>query len=620
MNDFIATYCHKNDKKINRDMFERAYDKPIHEYLVDTCRNLEVIPGLKLESWELITDQTKIEAKVNKRNAKDPKIKNNRTLEQLVQPNKTLYDILELNFRIQIKNYDIPITRRVRVLKAVGTGLYIRNGRKVRILNQVVDNSTFVKQNILNFKTKLYAIKLSTTRVKLEFIDGDVLNCSCFMLDLLSKTINPMAYFLANYTIPDLLEMFDLDKLVSVVDNPLDEAHYLYLRVATNVYIEVNEGAFLKHPFIATFVASLYDYMKANGDGMTLKDAYNQEYWLECLSEIFSKKRYVNKALRVLVSFNKIVDVGVQKQFIIAKHHKRNTFTILRWMMTNYGELLKKDSHDLRNKRVRANETLAYFFDKHVTKNVYSLLNTDNPSIDKYRKLLNSINELTLLRGVHGGSGSSPTSMFRYERYNSFDAIEKSRYTLKGPTGLNGGKNGVSDKYRDIYPSQIGRYDINVCSSSDPGLTGYLCANVQLDKSGYFDADFHEPDEYEDVIEDIIDKYAESKYKKKRSEYIDMQLSRDDDGFIHLKRKYQPGPDSWIQKDFIANPSLYGMFRTADGLRLKPNPEALDNKGFIKLVRQKPSKLMAQEELKRDADGFIVLERVETKMDRFKAK
>lgn len=50
MNDFIAEFQHRNDKKINPAMFERAYDKPLYEYIVDTCKNLEVLPGLTLES------------------------------------------------------------------------------------------------------------------------------------------------------------------------------------------------------------------------------------------------------------------------------------------------------------------------------------------------------------------------------------------------------------------------------------------------------------------------------------------------------------------------------------------------------------------------------------------
>lgn len=608
MNDFNAMYAHRNDDKVNMDMFNRTYDRPLVDFIIETCQNLEVIPAIKFLGAELVTDQTKIQGTINKALSKDPKIKNNRTLERLAQPNRTLYDMLYLTFRVTAKGKDVIVKRKVRVLKPVRGGLYIRNGRKVRILNQVVDNSTFVKKNTLNFKTKMYPIKLSTIKTKLKFLDGETVSCSCFRLDLLAKVTNPLCYYLAQYGLDGTIEMFDLESVMSVVDNPLDEEHYMYLQVTDGVYVEVHEKAFYSHPFIAAFTATLYDALKGDKD-MRFRDVYNRDYWLERLSEIFSKKKYVNKALRVLISFNKIMDIGVKRQLKLSKRHKKDTFAIIRWMMTNYGELLKKDSHDLRFKRVRANETLAYFFDKHISKNVYSLLNTDNPPFDKYIRLLNSINEFTLLKGTHGGGKTSPTSMFRYERYNDFDAIEISRFTLKGPTGLNGGKKGISMRYRDIYPSQIGRYDLNVCSSSDPGLTGYLCANVQLDPNGYFDSRDSEPDDYDPAIIGILDRFADPGYVKQRRSYIQTQLSRGDDGFIHLKRKMKPKE---MQEAFIAEPEKYGMYRTSDGLRLIPRMDNVDTKGFKVLVHKKTPKEEASDY--RDADGFMVLRPVITKM------
>ena len=611
MNDFIAAFTReRNGDRINRDMFERKYDRPLVDYIVDACKNLEVIPGLTLESWELVTDQTKIRSTVNKKIAKDPKIKNNRMLERLTQPNRTLYDMLYLHFRVKVKGHDQLVTRKVRVLKQVRGGMYIRNGKKVRILNQIVDNSTFVKGDVLNFKTKLYAIKLGTVKTKLKFTDGETASCTCFRLDLLSKVTNPLIYYLAQYGIENTIDMFDLSTVMSVVDNPLDEEHYMYLRASKDVYLEVHEKAFYAHPFIASFVATLFDVMKAD-PAITFRDVYTKEYWMGRLSEIFSKKRYANKALRILVSYNKIMDIGVKKQLVIRKHHKKDTFTIIRWMMTNYGELLKKDSHDLRYKRVRANEVLAYFFDKHVSKNVYSLLNTDNPPFEKYIRLLNSINEFTLLKGASGGGKNSSTGMFRYERYNDFDAIEIARYTLKGPTGLNGGKRGVSIKYRDIYVSQIGRYDLNVCSSTDPGLTGYLCANVQLEKNGYFDARDIEPDEYDPIIDALLERFADPNYTEARASYVQTQLSRDSDGFVVLKKKYSA---SEMQQMFLAEPERYGLYQTSDGLRLIPKMDNVDAKGFKMLVRRKTAK----EKDERDAEGFMILRPVITKMDRLK--
>lgn len=613
MKDFIASYCHKNDDKVNDKMFNRSYDKPLVDFIVETCKNLEVIPAIKLESWELITDQTKIQSTINKKNAKDPKIKNNKCLERLAQPNNTLYDLLVLNFRVTAKGQDVRVTRKVRVLKQLRGGYYQRNGKKVIILNQVVDNSTFVKGNVLNFKTKLYPIKLDTISVKFKFHDGESASCPCFRLDLLTKVINPLYYFLAEYGIFDTIEMFNLNSVMSIVDTPLDTDHYVYIKANDHLYIEIQEQAFYAHEFVSTFAATLYDIIKTDKNA-TIKDVYDGDYWNTRLAEIFSKKVYPNKAERILISFNKIMDKGSRKQLLLRKYHRKNTFTIIRWMMTNYAELLKKDSNDLKYKRVRANETLAYFFDKRISANVYSLLNTDNPPFEKYIRLLNSINEDTLLRGVGGGAKSSPSSMFRYERYNDFDAIEISRFTLKGPTGLNGGKHKTSTKYRDIYASQYGRYDLNVCSSSDPGLTGYLCANVQLTDTGYFDGSDSEPDDYDPVIDAVLDKYAEEDYEKNRKEYITTQISRDENGFFTLKKRHTAKE---LDKMFNENPGKYGLYRTADGLHLIPRMETEDTKGFITLIRRHTPK--EESEMVRDKDGFMVLQRVITKLDKQKA-
>lgn len=616
MRDFIAEYCEQYRERINPDLFNRTFDRPLVDYIIDTCKNLEVLPAIKLESWEFITDQTKIHSEVNKRLIKDPKIKNTKSLESLTTLDETLYDLLILNFRVTAKGQEATVTRKLRVPKQYKGHYYLRGGKKVLLLIQIVDNSTFVKGNILNFKTTLYPVKLYTTKIKLKFTDGESFSIPRFHIDLFKKITNPLLYYLGMYGIEKTLEMFAVSDIISIVDDTLDEDKYRYLKINDGVYLEVHKKGFYAHEFIGKFVGTLYDVLTADKSKITLSDVYELDYWLGRLSEVFSKKRNIDKGERVLISFKKITDPYTKARLKLRKFHKKNTATLIRWMMCNYEELLKKDSNDLANKRMRANETQAYFFDSYITRNVYSLLNTDNPPFEKYIRLLNSINEHTLIRSSHGAGGkSSPTSMFRFERYNDFDAIELSRFTLKGPTGLNGGKKKTSLRYRDIYPSHLGRFDVNVCSSSDPGLTGYLCANVKFDKQGYFDSTDSEPDDYDKVIDVLIERYAEEDYRDSRDDYIKTQLSRGDDGFIQLNRKMSQR--EWTE-EIIKHPWENGFYWYGDQLRLMPKLENLDSKGFIQLIKKTPgrkNRMDEEEEMERDADGFIVLKHVVTKMD-----
>ena len=627
MKEFLAEYCEKNRKKINPGLFERSFDKPLVDYFIDTFKNLEVLPGVTFDSYEYITDQTKIHTSINKKNKRDPKIKNNKRLERLVSSGESIYDLLILHFTLNVKGQTNHVTRRIKIPKLIDGRWFIRGGKKVLPLIQVVDNSTFVKagkkkqENILNFKTTLYPIKLFTKPLKVKFVDDDEqYHIPIFQLDLFTKVTNPLLYFLARYGLESTFELFCLDKVMAVVPEVIDPDNYLYLKVNNKLYLEVHEKAMRMHDFVGKFIGTIFECMYSDKNKITIKDAYNRDYWLERLSEVFSKKRSVDKGERVLISFKKIMDPYTKKRLCLKKYQKKNTFTIMRWMLTNYEELLKKDSNDLRTKRLRANETQAFFLDTYITKNVNSLLNTDNPSMERYMRLFNSISEDIVFRSSHSVAGkSSQSSMFRFERYNDFDAIELSRYTLKGPTGLNGGKKKTSMRYRDIYPSHLGRYDPNVCSSSDPGLTGYLCANVQFDSNGYFDADKSEPNVYDKMILGAVDKIAEDNYVQSRKDIVETECSRGDDGFIQLRKKLT---SQELQAEFNKYPWQYGLYAMDDGLHLIPKQVGTqrDPKGFMILKPRTPEQRKDVEELPRDEDGFIILRRTVIKPPSTKKK
>ena len=173
--------------------------------------------------------------------------------------------MLVLHFRVTAKGRSVQVTRKVRILKQLKDGSYIRNGRKVILLNQVVDNSTYVKydsskmKTILNFKTTLYPIKLTMTKKKLKFVDGETMSCQCFGLDLFSKECNPLLYFLAHYGIEGTIEKFNMQGVMSIVDDILDEDQYMYIRIRNGIYLEVHEKAFYAHEFVSKFVTTLAD-------------------------------------------------------------------------------------------------------------------------------------------------------------------------------------------------------------------------------------------------------------------------------------------------------------------------------------------------------------------------
>ena len=440
MRDFYQHFCQEhNGDKINPAIFTRSFDKPIWQYIIDTCKNLEILPPITFDGYELITDQTKIKTYINKAMSKDSKIRNNKSLERLIPSKKTICDLLVLHFTIRLQGIVKKVTRKMLVFKQLPGGTYFIRGKRVTPMIQVVDNSTYVKGNSPKFKTGLVPIDISTIVGKIEFTDGETVKCPIFRLDLFTKVASPLNYFLAKYDIREVIEFFKLDKVMSITIKQIDTKHYKYLKIANDIYIEINKKALEAHPFVLQFAASLYDTM--TGDkAITIHDVYDTTYWLKRLADIFGRKTEA-KGKKVLISFEKIMDPNTKKKLLLKPHHKKNTFTVLRWMMTNYPDLLKKDNHNLGNKRIRVNECIAYYFDTYITVNMNSLLNADSAPLSRYERLLKAISEFTLFKAI---GGSNPYNLFRYECYNDFNVINLSRYTMKGPTGLNGGKHKIN--------------------------------------------------------------------------------------------------------------------------------------------------------------------------------
>lgn len=603
MKEFLAQYCARNSDKINHDLFDRTFDRPLVDFVVDSIKNLEVLPAIKLDRWELITDQTRIRTTINKRLNKDAKIKNNKVLERLVPLNGTLADLLVLHFTVSAKGRTEHVTRRMLVLKEMPGHYYVIGGKKVTLINQVVDNSTFVKGDVLKFKTIQFPIDLYLVNKRLETCDGSSKKVKIYRMDLFGKESNPLQYYLAKFGIMDTIEMFGLEDVMAITYYKVDKDRYQYYRLCEGLFLEVNRKALKAHDFVERFAGTLYDAV--SGDLlMTATDALNIDYWLGRLSEVFIAKRQVARGKKALISFGRIMDPTTKKRLMLRKQHKRDSFCLVRWLITNFDDLMKKDNHDLKFKRLRGNECIAYFFDSYITRNVYSLLNSNNVQFDRYLKLLNTIHDTALLKSGRSGSAKgSSHSIYRYERYNDFSAIDACRHSLKGPNGLNGGKNGVSPQYKDIYPSHLGRYDLNVCSSASPGLTGYLAANCQLGENGYFDSENNEPDNYDKTIQEALEDITEYQYQKKRMKMLD-QEKRDKDGFLVLEKKRTN--EDW-NREFDANPEEYGLYRCGKELRIMPVFENVDAKGFIQLIRINDT---AADEYQRDKDGFIILEKI----------
>ena len=149
-------------------------------------------------------------------------------------------------------------------------------------------------------------------------------------------------------------------------------------------------------------------------------------------------------------------------------------------------------------------------------------------------------------------------------------------------------------------------------------MTGYLCANVQFDENGYFDAEKSEPNNYDRVIDKLVEKICEDDYVQSRRDIIELECSRDESGFIQLRKRLT---QEELQIEFNKYPWQYGLYAEGDCLRIMPKQIGTqrDAKGFMILKPRTPDNRKDMEDMERDEDGFIILKQTVAKQTKVKA-
>jgi len=540
--ELIADYAKEYSKgRVSDDIFKRTFDRPLSEYCIDIFKGLTIIPGLTLDSWEVIEDQSKINVEIDRKIIKEKKILNNDNIKRIVPIDGTDEDLIRATFSYVTDGvHHFTQTVEMFIPHQDIYGYYTINGRKQLPLNQIVDRSTFVKfdkrldRDVLIFKTLRWPIKIDLPERSIETNEG-WLRGYTFHLDLFNKKFQPVLYYLAELGLENTLKYFYLEDAIGISDKIRDPKNYLYhhmpckdgemyltldkkyksIKFATDFFICLSE-CFIEDQSLGEIKE---DRKKKKAGPLLYSNIYSKTYWRERLAYQFYT-RDAKRADNVILSFRRALDESSIKNTIgIKKTHLRDTFSTIRYLMTEYVELVKKDNHHTDNKRVRNNECLVYYLDRYITHNMNSVLSSNKIKPGRIRQLLNSINHTTFYRAM------SSYDIWRYERYNDFDITNLARYTFAGPAGLSGGKYKTSMKDRIIYPSHVGIFDIST-STSNPGVTGMMCINIKLQKGGSF-SDHYDSSTYIKKVNKIVPTTSNLFRKSERTIRANVEVSKD---------------------------------------------------------------------------------------------
>jgi hypothetical protein len=433
-------------------------------YVDDVAATLNVIEGVEYLGSELIADETELRPR-----QEDGK--------QWMSLDESRLDIIRMQWRITKGEETEVITQEVLYPKLIDHHYYLINGVKCYPIYQIVDSECFKTSRSVTLKTMVMPIILRHEPEEFEDMEGNVYNAHSYKLHLFHYKINYLLYYLSKKGFEQTIEYMGWDAYhLGLLDaeeaSGIDQEVYRLFKVSgTSVLYASKE--MLQDRNGLDMVASLLDVL----EGKTRPEkAAEIEYWKRKLGSVFTKNtvNYVEKAESISISFERIIGSREHKVLRIDDEDKKDTYSVVRWMVRNYEELHRQDNMDLRHKRIRLHEYQLYPLLTKLSTGLYRALNTKDPKFNDLKQILRVGPGHVIKRLLNN-------DLLRYSSaVNGMDLFNSAlKFSFRGPQSLADGGKTISTKYRGIHPSYIGRIALNTSSNGDPGMGGTFCPFIQ---------------------------------------------------------------------------------------------------------------------------------------------
>ena len=496
---YLSQYKDEFAEELNRPLMLKEADAPLVEYIKDAYRSLEIAPPIKIMGFEYSESESGVDVnrfifKREKRKKKKDKfdykfIDDSRCGSLTTRIRITLPVKNPKTNEIQIHQKDIKKSILIPLIDENGQ-MYI-NGKKFYLIYQLVEKSSYTSASSITVKSlmpitlkrdsvidkglsvhteaTLDAITSSEgeamkrTPITVEATDATMYTLPVYTIFMFKKEIPAVLFYMAN-GIDWTLSFLGVSEIISFESELRPNTGEVWFEMSNFCYIRVKDKElFEKYTYLQSIVGG---FLSMKNKRITMDILYDTTTWIRKLG---NSNNY-EKGKDMLTFFNRLLDRTSIKVLDITPYHKRDVYSLIRWMMANYNYLRLKDNMNLYNKRLRCNEYVAALLTMEFSKRLNRVLSMgQKATMENYREIFKFSGDI-LLQKLH------ISGVMRFDdNINDMTFFSKFKVTSKGPHSQgNRDSNRISLKSRGIHPSFITNYDILVCGNSDPGTSMLL--------------------------------------------------------------------------------------------------------------------------------------------------
>ena len=442
--------------------------------------------------------------------------------------NDSELNIIRVDYFIQIHEkkdglVSDTITTYIAVPRIVD-GFYFKiNGNYYSAMYQIVDASTYnnsssknTKKPSVTFRTVFSPIRIYRYNTNLTTIDGESINCVYFMINVFKKTIPSMKYLLARFGFYETIEFLRLTDITIVKDLRNINTDNFYVFPAREFYVIAAKMIYDSSQIAQSFVYTLIDtivYMKNSSFG----EFFTTKLYIKSLGANFVTKNLdtiYSKGLSLLDSLEFNYDEISKEDLKLDWEDKADIYRVIRWILYMLNALRQKDNLNITTKKVRYAPYIASLYADKVARGMYRI--SDEGDLAK----LSTISKAIRVPPLYLVNAMVNCELINYKNcVNDMDSIVALKYTFKGISGIGEKPNAISDAYRSVHPSHIGKIDVDSSSNSDPGVSGTICPYVNL--YDWHFSEYQEPSTWEESSSSLLELYRKSVAKIELCRLID---------------------------------------------------------------------------------------------------
>jgi len=547
--EFIAYFNKKNKIKMNPELFRRSDDDIIEELkkVIMSCERCNEFFRIRVNGFTVVDDYTEIQTILynNYENAIRNKSKSKKKDNPYAGINLNQSDIrlLIVEYFVEIFNKNsniifpfaskpLPTEETFKVIIAVPRivdKFYIRiNGIMRSTLYQIVDGSTYNNSNSnskipnISFKIVFMAARVFRYYYEAKLAGTDeTYKLTHYMSNIFTKTVSGCKYILAKFGFKGAIEFLGLNDIY-ITDTPIYHPDMYCFERAENLYVSAPRYLVDNDLMTQTFISSVLSSLIP---GMDYLQCYDDKFWVRSLGGDFNntpdEKMLIilegtditvtdtySKGNSILDSFENIYDIGTKESIRLPEDQKATMYHILRWILREFNALRVKNNLDVSIKKIRFPEYIASIYAIKIARGIYRVADQNSKITTSAIRRAIKTDPLFLVNSI------AKSNLVAYRNIvTDMDSFIALKFTYKGIAGL-GEKSdkSIPKVVRYIYPSHVGRLDLDSSSDTNPGITGTISPFTTLyDK--YF-SDYEEPHSWEEKYAEVFKQYKEVERSK----------------------------------------------------------------------------------------------------------